>query len=225
MAGVDTTTIRAEIIDRMSTAPADAGYDVAISRSPAVNKEIWGFFQIVGHLLEVKQDWDAAHDRILYTEENGGTVQQPVDEYIAYELEERAPGTFERAQPGTGIKMRKPIRLGQEDDPDNPQYKIVVLQQWYDNIVGFGCWARSLTEMNRRLSWFEDLITSYGWYLEMQGYKFRYEGLGPKQMRIVSGGGQEFGRQLRYWVRTVKTFRVPEKRLDELIIELSIQNQ
>jgi hypothetical protein len=225
MAGLDVNTVRTGIIERMSMAPQDAGAEVNFSKSPAVNMDIWKFFELVGHLISIKETWDAAHDKIRYTEETGGILEILNDECIAFELEERAPGTFGQNQPGTGVKMRKPIRLGHEDDLANPQYKIVVLQQWYDNVVGFGCWARSLTEMNRRLDWFEDLMTSYGWYLEMQGYKFRYEGLGPKQMRIVSGGGQYFGRQLRYWVRTVKTFRIPEKRLDDLIIELSIANQ
>lgn len=224
---MDITQIRTRIIERMADPLPMGATESGLSQAPALHKEVDGFFKAVGRLIEVQQEWDAAKQKIVYTEENNGLTDYIDPEVISYELVSRSPGTFEKAQPGAGssIKMRKPRLLGTVVDEANPQYNVLVLQQWWDNTVSFSCWAKSLTTISTRVSWLEDLLTVHAWFLETSGYKFRYEELGPKMIKPIAGGGAYVGRSIFYWLRTTKTFRVSEKRLEQLVMDVSINKE
>lgn len=212
---------KAEILSGIAERWLNPASDTKFEMVPAKGEDIWGFFRDVGHLIEVVEERDAKHKKILYTEEYGSKTEYLDEEIISFEIAERGPGTFEQGTPGRGIKMRKPILLGTERDPVEPQYKVYVLQLWYDNFVSLGCWALTLGAMNKRIEWLENLMISYGWFFEAKGFHLRYEGLGDAQRQDAKGGGKYYGRPLIYWVRSQKTFKIYEKTLDQLIIELT----
>lgn len=200
----------------------DVANEAELARAPVVGRDIWGFIEDTKHLIEVIQEREAVHKKLVFTQELGSKRGYLDEEVITWEIVKRTPGTFDKSAPGTGIKMRKPILVGTEQDRANPQYAVLVLQQWYDNFVRFGCWSRDMDVVNVRLAWFENLMLENEWYYRMKGYRYRYEGLGEMDTQPNQTSHLYYGKPLIYWIRSVKTFKIYEKTLDSLKLELSV---
>ena len=96
---------------------------------------------------------------------------KPVDDWrdtVIYRVKRREPGTIGKHpfDPPTEIKPR--IR---EDrvDPDHPGCHVVVMGQWFDNLIQFDCWSKYNNRADELVEWFEDFMYKYTWVWKKNG--------------------------------------------------------
>lgn len=203
----------------------DYGTIPSIGKVPAIGKDIWGFVEDVGNLLSVVQNFEGKAKPLLYTREYGRKTEYIDEEIISYNIIKRMPGTFGQSDPngGNNVRMRKPRLLGIERDPLTPLYVNYVFEQWFDNFVELICWSLNGNAIDKRVEWLEDLMTTYAWFFEEKGFHFRYEGLGEQVSAPNKTTFTYYGAPLVYWVRTQKIYKISEKTIDTLIVNLQVK--
>jgi hypothetical protein len=91
-------------------------------------------------------------------------------EQITYAVKHRLPGGFDRGAPfEQKVKGVRWILREERFDPEDPDYKIVVLGKHFDNRICLTCWGRTSWEAEKRAIWLEKVIDEYTWWLTMQG--------------------------------------------------------
>jgi len=96
---------------------------------------------------------------------------KPIEDWrdtVIYRVKRREPGTIGKHpfDPPTEIKPRiRETRV----DPDHPGCHIVVMGQWFDNLVQFDVWSKYNNRADELIEWFEDFMYKYTWVWKKNG--------------------------------------------------------
>jgi hypothetical protein len=87
---------------------------------------------------------------------------------VIYRVKRREPGTIGKHpfDPPTEIKPR--IRENRVD-PDHLDCHILVMGQWFDNLIQFDCWSKFNNRADDLIEWFEDFMYKYTWVWKKNG--------------------------------------------------------
>lgn len=185
-------------------------------------KSLVEFYDLVSRGL---QDYEARAGTPLsyhvnFTEEDPDLDSQT--ETITFRLMRREPGAFSQGAPFAGdVKNLRPILREKGNDPANPDYKYAITGYWYDNLIRFTCWAKTNKQANARACWFEDFMEDYIWWFRLQGVsRILFWGRGEDQTVNVDNN-KWYGRPLNYFVRTEKIRVFEEKKLEQILVNLT----
>jgi len=144
-------------------------------------------------------------------------------EAITYGVVKRTPGGLGAGSPfSQPSKELRPSLREEYTDPDNPGYSRAVLGQWFDNLIRLTCWSHTSRQAEKRANWLERIVTEYRWWFVMKGLnRFYFWEREEDEMKEVNGN-KVYGKPLLFFVRTEKLSYVSEKKLEQLIVQLSI---
>lgn len=159
---------------------------------------------------------------VNFTEEDPD--QENETETITFRLMKREPGAFSQGAPFEGeIKNLRPILREKGNDPENPDYQFAVTGYWYDNLIRFTCWARTNKQANKRACWFEDFMEDYTWWFRLQGVsRILFWGRGEDET-VTIDNNKWYGRPLNFFVRTEKIRVFEEKKLEQILVNLTTE--
>jgi hypothetical protein len=193
-------------------------------RTVGQSKSLVEFYELI---LRGLQDYEARAGtplayQINFTEEDPDLDSET--ETITFRLMRREPGSFSQGTPFAGdIKNLRPILREKGNDPENPDYKYAITGYWYDNLVRFTCWAKTNKQANSRACWFEDFMEDYTWWFRLQGVsRVLFWGRGEDQT-ITVDNNKWYGRPLNYFVRTEKIRVFEEKKLEQILVNLTTE--
>lgn len=151
---------------------------------------------------------------------------KPVDDWrdtVIYRVKRREPGTIGKHpfDPPTEIKPR--IR---EDrvDPDHPGCHVVVMGQWFDNLIQFDCWSKYNNRADELVEWFEDFMYKYTWVWKKNGVnEILY------WMRNVDTESSKWRNDLAvrtviYYFKTEKIVTIKEYDFKQIDLYLELEN-
>jgi hypothetical protein len=142
---------------------------------------------------------------------------------IVFRVKRREPGTIGKHpfDPPTEIKPR--IR---EYYPDtrHPGCHVMVMGQWFDNLIQFDCWSKFGNAADELIEWFEDFMYKYTWVWKKNGVnEILY------WMRLVDLESTKFRNDLSvrtviYYFKTEKIVTINEYDLRQIDTYLSVDN-
>lgn len=188
--------------------------------APATLKEFFALVQSSIRDMEARASTPEI-EQVTFTEEEPDTAAGT--ETIVYSMIERKPGQFAQGKPMSREHTnQRPMIRESFDDPVNPGYKCVVYGYYYDNIVRFTCWARTNKVANDRATWFEDLMEEYSWIYKLQGLdRVLFWGRNTDLVKKIDGTPW-YGRPMDFFVRTEKLRIYQQKKLEEMVINVSV---
>jgi hypothetical protein len=179
------------------------------------------FFTLLNQVIEQKQIQEGVASPVHLLEDYPPIdASQPI---ITYGLSRREPGLFSNHQPfAGGVKNYRPEFREAFEDPLNPGYLIVVMGQWFDNLVDLVCWAQTNKEANRLVDWLEDLMLSNTWFFRMKGItQLLYWGR-QEDSKIDRGNIRFMARPLQYYIRTEKLLTISQKTIETILVNLDL---
>jgi hypothetical protein len=191
------------------------------SKTPFPAKEISEVPMLIKKVITDSQDREsvAEKDRVIFTTELPDFDK--VLESITYAVIKRLPGSFDQGSPmKNGIRNLKPMLREEKTDPENPDYKISIFGQYFDNMIRLTCWAKTSWQAEKRALWLERKLQEYDWFLRMQGLnRFIFQGRDEDKLVEVSSN-KFYGKPLNYFVRTERLHEVSTKTLERLIVKV-----
>jgi len=163
-------------------------------------------------------------DKVTFTEEDPDKIL--TSEVITASCLKRDPGAFSQGAPFEGkVKNLRPRLWEERDDPENPGYKLASIGYFYDNLVRLTCWARTNKGANRRSDWLENLMEEYSWWFKAEGVdRTLFMGRDKDIVKVVDNN-KWYGRPLDYFVRTEKISILSEKKIEQILINLTLSDQ
>jgi hypothetical protein len=145
------------------------------------------------------------------------------DEVIAISFATREPGMVGQGRPFENkTKNLRPILREILDDPEYLGYKKAILGYYYDNIIRLTCWARTNKTANKRAIWLENLMEQYTWWFAYSGVnRIFYEGWRTPVLLDINNQ-RFYGRPIDFYVRTEKLFHMSQKKIEEILISLTL---
>jgi len=142
---------------------------------------------------------------------------------VIYRVKRREPGTISKHpfDPPTEIKPR--IRQNVVD-PDHPGCHVVVMGQWFDNLLQFDCWSKYNNRADDLVEWFEDFMYKYTWVWKKNGVnEILY------WMRTTDEESTKFRNDLAvrcviYYFRTEKIVTIKEYDFRQIDLYLELDN-
>lgn len=142
---------------------------------------------------------------------------------IVFRIKRREPGTIGKHpfDPPTEIKPR--IRE-YKADPDHPDCHVVVLGQWFDNLIQFDVWSKLNNSADTLIEWFEDFMYKYTWVWKKNGVnEILY------YMRTIDEEASKWRndlavRSVLYYFRTEKIVTIKEYDLKQVDLYLELEN-
>lgn len=220
--------ISVQIIDGLVSRSRYSNKD--FGKLPLQSVDIDRFFELVKDCIDDYQDRTdvSEQNHVIFSEE--GPQADAFTEYISYRILDRRPGKRSGGRHGgselgkDGIREWRPQLRDIRDDPDDITKKELIMGQFFDNVVEFSCWAQSNKAVNARALWLEDLMSSYHWYLRLNGvgecYFVRRQEDEDFDGRL--GGNTLKRRQLCFFVRTDRTFSIKQAVLRDLIVRVGV---
>lgn len=193
------------------------------TKTPSNSKDLPEIFDLISQAIDDYQT------RTHQTEDNKihiiyGYPEKDIEaESITIGLEKREPGAFSQGPPFEGpVKNLKPIVREVIDDPDNLGYKRATLGYYYDNLIKLTCWARTNKKCTERAIWLENLMEEYSWFFAYSGVnRLIYWGQQEDIVRDVRNNNN-YGRPLRYFIRTEKITHLTEKSIEQILINIYV---
>jgi hypothetical protein len=152
--------------------------------------------------------------------------QRPVDEWrdtVVYRVKRREPGTIGKHafDPPTEIKPR--IR---EDrvDPDHPDCHILVMGQWFDNLIQFDCWSKFNNRADDLVEWFEDFMYKYTWVWKKNGVNEILYWMRTTDEESSKWRNDLAVRNVIYYFRTEKIVTIKEYDFKQIDLYLELDN-
>jgi hypothetical protein len=205
-------------------------HDPQFGQLPNVSRDVDYFFSLVKEVVDDYQDRRdvSEQSRVLFSEEGPG--QDAHTEYITYRVLDRRPGKRSGGRHGgselgkDGIREWRPQLRDIRQDPDDITKKVLIMGQFFDNVVEFSCWAQSNKAANARALWFEDLMSSYHWFLKLNGIGESYFVRRSEDEDFDGrlGGNTLKRRRLCFFVRTDRTFSIKQTVLRDLIVRVGV---
>tara|TARA_Y100000310_G_C20670025_1_gene809724 strand:- start:266 stop:982 length:717 start_codon:yes stop_codon:yes gene_type:complete len=204
--------------------------DPEFGKLPIYSCDIDKFFELTKDCIDDYQDRTdiSEQNQVMFSEE--GPAQDAFTEYITYRVTDRRPGKRSGGRHGgaelgkDGIREWRPQLRRIQEDPDDVTKKELIMGQFFDNVVEFSCWAQTNKAVNARALWFEDLMSSYHWYLRLNGVKECYfvRRQEDEDFDGLLGGNTLKRRKLCFFVRTDRTFSIKRSVLRDLIVRVGV---
>ena len=191
-------------------------------RSPRVAKNLTGVYELIRKTIVdyEKRAKVPEANKVTFTEEDPDI--KAVTEVITFSLVTRKPGSYGQGAPFEAkVHNMRPMLREEIDDPENPGYRIATMGYWHDNIIRLTCWAQTNKAANARVEWLETLLSEYTWFFQTEGVpRFLFWERNPDIIKVIDGN-KWYGRPMDYFVRTETLRAVDEKKIEEIVIELS----
>jgi hypothetical protein len=177
---------------------------------------------VVGDVFELEEknmiNFESAYSRYYQ--------DKPITDWrdtIIFRVKRREPGTIGKHpfDPPTEIKPR--IRQ-YVTDPDHQDCHIMVLGQWFDNLIQFDCWSKYNNRADELIEWFEDFVYKYTWVWKKNGVnELLY------WMRNIDEESTKFRNDLAvrtviYYFKTEKIVTVREYDFKQIDLYLELEN-
>ena len=191
------------------------------SRTPREAKSLVGVYDTIRKVIEdmEKRLRTPEENKITFTEEEPDTKAQT--ESITFSLVRREPGAFGQGAPfESNVRNLRPILREEQDDPENPGYRIATTGYFHDNVIRLTCWAQTNKAANARAEWLENLLTEYNWFFKVEGVdRFLFWSRNSDIIKVVDNN-KWYGRPIDYFVRTETLRAYSEKTIEEILIKL-----
>jgi len=153
----------------------------------------------------------------------GYVPDRPVDQFqdtITWKVIRREPGTLD----GPAFSARKEVKPRTRDSnlrhPTSRNKLVDVMGQWFDNIVQFDCWAKTNTEAEALVEWFEDFMLLYTGHFMRFGISKMHYWRRFEDQEVLKWANPLHVRSVAYYVRTEKLHEVVKSRMRQITIRL-----
>jgi hypothetical protein len=151
---------------------------------------------------------------------------QPIADWrdtVIYRVKRREPGTTGKHpfDPPTEIKPR--VREYRIDD-DHPDCHVVVMGQWYDNLLQFDCWSKYNNTADTLVEWFEDFMYKYTWVWKKNGVSEVLYWMRNTDEEVSKWRNDLAVRNVIYYFRTEKIVSIKEYDFKQINMYLELDN-
>lgn len=142
---------------------------------------------------------------------------------IVFRVKRREPGTIGKHpfDPPTEIKPRVRQYLV---DPDYTDCHIVVLGQWFDNLIQFDCWSKLNNRADDLIEWFEDFVYKYTWVWKKNGVNEMLYWMRNIDTEAVKFRNDLAVRTVLYYFKTEKIVTIREHDFKQIDLYLELEN-
>jgi len=142
---------------------------------------------------------------------------------IVFRVKRREPGTIGKHpfDPPTEIKPR--IREYYPDEK-HPGCHVMVMGQWFDNLIQFDCWSKYGNSADTLIEWFEDFMYKYTWVWKKNGVNEILYWMRLVDLESVKFRNDLSVRTVIYYFKTETIVTVKEYDLKQIDINLSVDN-
>lgn len=142
---------------------------------------------------------------------------------IVFRVKRREPGTIGKHpfDPPTEIKPR--IREYRVDN-EFPDCHIVVMGQWFDNLVQFDVWSKLNNTADSLIEWFEDFMYKYTWVWKKNGVNEILYYMRTIDEEVSKWRNDLAVRSVLYYFRTEKIVIIKEHDLKQIDLYLETEN-
>lgn len=142
---------------------------------------------------------------------------------IIFRVKRREPGTIGKHpfDPPTEIKPR--IRQ-YVVDPDHVDCHVMVLGQWYDNLIQFDVWSKYNNRVDNLIEWFEDFMYKYTWVWKKNGVNEILYWMRTIDEEVSKFRNDLAARSVLYYFKTEKIVTIKEYDLKQIDLYLTLDN-
>ncbi len=191
------------------------------SRSPREAKSLTGVYDLIRKTIEdtEKRLRMPEENKVTFTEDEPDNKAQT--ETISFSLIRREPGAFGQGAPfESKTRNLRPVIREEQDDPENPGYRIATTGYWHDNLIRLTCWAQTNKAANARADWLEKLLDEYAWFFKAEGVdRFLFWERNSDIIKVVDNN-KWYGRPIDYFVRTETLRAFSEKKIEEILLKV-----
>ncbi len=196
------------------------------SRTPRESKSLIGVYDLIRKAIEdmEKRQRTPQENKITFTEEEPDN--KALTEVITFSLIKREPGAYGQGSPfESNVRNLRPIFREEQDDPENPGYRIATTGYWHDNIIRLTCWAQTNKTANARAEWLENLMEEYSWFFKAEGVaRVLFWGRDSDIIKSIDNN-KWYGRPMDYFVRTETIRAFSEKKIEEILLKVAEPHQ
>ena len=151
---------------------------------------------------------------------------RPVEEWrdtVVYRVKRREPGTIGKHpfDPPTEIKPRiREYRV----DTDHPGCHVMVMGQWFDNLIQFDCWSKYNNRADELIEWFEDFMYKYTWVWKKNGVNEILYWMRNTDIEVSKWRNDLAVRNVIYYFKTEKIVTIKEYDFKQIDLYLGMDN-
>jgi len=151
---------------------------------------------------------------------------KPVEEWrdtIVYRVKRKEPGTIGKHpfDPPTEIKPRiREYRI----DPDHTDCHVMILGQWFDNLIQFDCWSKFNNRVDDLVEWFEDFMYKYTWVWKKNGVNEILYWMRTIDEEVSKFRNDLAVRSVLYYFKTEKIVTIREYDFKQIDLYLELEN-
>jgi len=151
---------------------------------------------------------------------------KPVSDWrdtIIYRVKRREPGTIGKHpfDPPTEIKPRVRQYV---PDPDHVDCHVMILGQWFDNLIQFDCWSKYNNRADEMIEWFEDFMYKYTWVWKKNGVNEILYWMRNIDEEVVKFRNDLSVRTVLYYFKTEKIVTIREYDFKQIDLYLEVDN-
>lgn len=142
---------------------------------------------------------------------------------VVYRVKRREPGTISKHpfDPPTEIKPRiREYRV----DPDHPGCHVMVMGQWFDNLIQFDCWSKYNNRADELVEWFEDFMYKYTWVWKKNGVNEILYWMRNVDTESSKWRNDLAVRTVQYYFKTEKIVTIKEYDFKQIDLYLELEN-
>ena len=179
-------------------------------------------YPIAGDILELEEkntvNFESAYSR-YYQEKSLADWRDTV----IFRVKRREPGTIGKHpfDPPTEIKPRVRQYIV---DPDHVDCHIMILGQWYDNLIQFDVWSKYNNRADDLIEWFEDFMYKYTWVWKKNGVNEILYWMRTVDEEVSKFRNDLAARSVLYYFKTEKIVTVKEYDLKQIDMYLELSN-
>ena len=142
---------------------------------------------------------------------------------IVYRVKRREPGTTGKHpfDPPTEIKPRVRQYVS---DPDHADCHVMVLGQWFDNLIQFDCWSKYNNRADEMIEWFEDFMYKYTWVWKKNGVNEILYWMRNIDEEVTKFRNDLSVRTVLYYFKTEKIVTIREYDFTQIDMYLELEN-
>lgn len=183
------------------------------------------FLTVINESVKSDQTFQAKYKKAIAVVAGHDKVGEFNDFTITWEVFFRDNATFEQTNDplsSTNRRVVAPVYLGEEKDPENPGYNVIVTDEWKDNAIEFVCWSRTYEDSIKLATDFEQILSKYTWLYQSLGAKsIRYLGWGKTQYRQGNNAILVVGIPIQIYFRSHDVNRLSQKTLETIFVKLT----
>ena len=158
-----------------------------------------------------------------YSKEHKDKAVKTWVDTITFMVRRKEPGTIGKHpfDPPTEIKPRVREYIV---DPDYDDCHVMVLGQWFDNLLQFDCWAKTNNRADDLIEWFEDFMYKYTWVWKKNGVNEILYWMRNKDEEVSKWRNDLSVRTVIYYFKTEKIVTIREHDFKQLDLYLEVSN-